>query len=237
MLVDSLHPNRTGRRPVPFVDELVGAPDGLVAWSARQGAALYTATSAGDTFTVERLRSAGLAARLPRSETEGLADRVVQHLARAARARPWEWAWVRALAVCTLTILPFGCAQEPGLPPLPLDHEAWRADMTDLHWEGDMDQGPLSFDARVARVRLVDDQWAGGFEEVRLVWSGEHRLEVRGATALGTFPGGPLTVHGVRFSIDGVDGAAETLTWTRGRRLTCGGCPLETLAERLPEAP
>ncbi len=237
VLVDSLHPNRTGRRPVAFVDEPVGAPDGLVAWSARHGAALYVATSAGDTFTVERLRSAGTAVRLTRSETESLADRVVQHLARAAQARPWEWAWVRALAVCALTVLPFGCAPAPGLPPLPVNHEAWRADMTDLHWEGAVDHGPLSFDARVARVRLVEEQWAGGFEEVRLVWSGERRVEVHGVTARGTFPGGPLTIRDVRYSIDELDGAADNLTWRGGRRLTCGGCPLETLAERLPEAP
>ena len=109
--------------------------------------------------------------------------------------------------------------------------------MTDVHWEGDVDQGPLAFDARVARVRLVDEQWAGGFEEVRLVWSGERQVEVHGATALGTFPGGPLTVHGVRYSIDTLDGEVDTLTWRGGRRLSCGGCPLETLAARLPEAP
>ncbi|MCO4769055.1 MAG: hypothetical protein KDA24_03430, partial [Deltaproteobacteria bacterium] len=236
VLVDSLNPKRAGRRALPFVDEAVGAPDGLVAWAARQGAALHVAVAGGTEFRLKRLRAGGEAERLPRHETEQLSNIVVEALATQSRERPWEWAWVRALALLTLMCVAGGCGTNEQLPPLPLDASAWRADVTDLRWEGHSQGAALTFESAAARVRVVDGGWVGGFEDVQLAWARDDSpaVTLRGATAFGTFPAGPLTVSSATYAIDGVEGTTDELRWRGGRDLVCGGCPLESLAEELP---
>jgi len=238
VLIDSLNPTRPGRRALPFVDGAIGAPDGLVSWAARQGASVLVAQAAGQSFTLRSVLLGGDARRPPHAEVQAASDEVVRVLAQRARARPWEWAWVRALAVLTVAVVVNGCSLGDPLPPLPTDPAAWRADVESLSWEGELGDGGLTFSARAARVRQVDASWVGAFEDVTLQWEDAQRaVEVQGASAVGSFPQGPLTLREVRYAVDGVSGETPQLAWLGGGELACGGCPLETLADRLGTQP
>jgi len=226
VLVDSLNPARAGRRPAAFVAGSIGAPDGLVSWAARQGAAVLVATAAGSTFRVEELRPAGPPTRPSATAIRETANAVVAALRERTLERPAEWLWVRALATLALTTLA-GCI--PELPPLPLEPEPWLAEADGVRWAGTIEDAPATFSATAARGRHVDGAWVGGFEDVDLRWADDGReVRVQGRTAFGTFPGGPLTVTGAQVHVDGVGGEVDELRWT-GRTITCGGCPLEDL--------
>lgn len=238
VLVDSLHPRKNGRRALPFVDGPIGAPDGLVAWAARQGAAVLVATAREHEFILHPILDCGAGRRLDERTIHSLSDRVVGLLRTRALARPWEWAWVRALAAVTVMTLQ-ACAPSTPLPPLPLDPSHWRADISDLTWQQDVDGAALEFQATAARVRQVDSSWAGAFEDIRLLWVTHQgrEVEVRGATALGTVPTGPLTISEAIYSIDGVTGDTPRLRWLGGKILECGGCPLETILDFVESPP
>lgn len=228
VLVDSLHPRRPGRRATPFVDAEVGAPDGLVAWAARQGAAVLVATAQERTFSLQEVLAPGVPARPSTARVHRVADAVVATLRSRALERPAEWLWVRALATLCLAALA-SCAPTE-LPPLPLEPDRWLAEAEGLRWQGSIEDGPAHFEAAVARGRRVDGSFVGGFEGVALRWETDGKeVVIEGRTAFGSVPGGPLTVTGARVHVDGVGGEVAELTWSGGRGITCGGCPLEDL--------
>jgi hypothetical protein len=183
-------------------------------------------------FTLHPVLNSGARQRLDGTVVHALADRSVDLLRAHALARPWEWAWVRALAVIAVAVV-MGCSPSEPLPPLPLDPQAWRADIDNFAWQGDIQGAALELTAGTARVRQLDSSWVGAFEEIRLLWVTDdgHEVEVRGAAALGTLPTGPLTVTRAVYSIDGVTGETAELRWLGNRALECGGCPLETVLE------
>jgi hypothetical protein len=233
VLVDSLNPRRLGRRALPFVDDAVAAPDGLVAWAGRQGASLLVATADRDRFALRTLLPPTPPHRMARETVRELSDAIVGALRQQARRRPWEWGWVRALAglVCALLL---GCSTAEPLPPLPLEPDRWRADVDTLRWEGTIDGAAMTFSSDAARVRSQGPAWVGAFEQIELTWAGaDADVLLRGASARGTFPTGPLTVRDATYSVDGVIGETPELRWLGGTRVECGGCPLEALAGEL----
>lgn len=232
VLIDSANPRRPGRRAVPFGTEPIAAPDGLVGWAARQGAAVVVAEADGRAFRIRTLRSSRPAQRVEPHAVRSTADEAVRGLRSIVQRRPASWAWVRPLAV--LTLLVSACANDP-LPPLPTNPADWRADITDFQWTGALGdlQGELT--AATARVRMVEPNAVGAFEslQLRLVDGTTERGVIEARTALGTLPEGPLTLRDVRWNVDGLSGELPTLVWTEQGAWSCGGCSLEDIAARL----
>ncbi len=226
VLVDSASPHRPGRRPVPFVDGPIGAPDALVRWARRQGAPVWLALGRDDGF---ELRPLGADA----------ADVAVAELAAAVRERPSTWAWVQALAALLLAVLP-GCAPEP-VAPLPLEPERWVAEAEGVVWEGALEDGwAAQLSASRVEGRWVDGRLDGRFETV-IVGLVPEGADVPFATATartadGRWPDGPLVLRDAAWDVDGrTDGASPAITWLGGGAWDCGGCPLEALAEALAQ--
>ncbi len=236
VLVDSANPARPGRRPVAFGDVPIAAPDGLVNWAARQGAALVVAEAEDGLFRLRALRHPGPPRRLPPAETRSAADEVVKGLRGVVLRRPEAWAWVRPLAVVAL-LIGAGCGVAEPLPPLPLDPELWRADVEDFGWQGELGEGrgAARLTARSARVRLVGAGLVGTFEGLEIVLEDDigDRGSIRAESAIGALPEGPMTLRQVRWNVDGLSGELERLLWTERGRWSCGGCSLEDVAARL----
>ena len=234
VLVDSASPSRPGRRAVAFGDTPIAAPDGLVSWAARQGAALVVAEAEDRRFELRTLRAPAPPERLPAAEVRAAADQAVEGLRGVLLRRPEAWAWVRPLAGLALAIGLAGCGPTEPLPPLPVDPELWRADIDDFSWQGELGgTGTARLTARSARVRLVGASAVGAFEEIEIVIDDGERGTISARSALGTLPDGPLTLRAVRWDVDGLSGELPVLVWTEQGRWSCGGCSLEELASRL----
>ena len=234
VLVDSLNPSRPGRRPLPFADAPVAPPDGLVRWAARQDAAVLVAVATSDGFTLRPILEGG--ASVSDTQARDAADSVVGTLRACVQSRPAAWAWVRALATLTLTLL-MGCAPEP-LPPLPLEPDAWEAELHDVRWSGVLDTRPVTLRAQAMRGRMVDGAPTGAFEDLELsVSHGDRTSSLLASRAAGRWPDGPLVLRDVFFTVrrgdaEATSGDVPEVTWADGA-LSCGGCPLERLAEEL----
>ena len=236
VLVDSANPERAGRRPLAFADTPIAAPDGLVSWAARQGAALVLAVGDTRSVTLQVLDASATPRRPPLSYTRATADTIVARLRDALERRPASWAWVRPLAVVAL-MLSLGCAASEPLPPLPLEPDRWRADVTQLAWSGPLGSEGLHAEvlAATARVRIVGDDLVGAFESVVVSLQdgdGADRGSLTAASAVGSLPGGPLALRSVRWTVDGLDGTLPEVVWSASG-WTCGGCALERVARRL----
>lgn len=234
VLVDSLNPSRPGRRPLPFADADVAPPDGLVRWAARQDAAVLVAEPSDDGFTLRPILDGGVP--LSDAQARDAADTVVSTLRACVRSRPATWAWVRALATLTLTLLG-GCAPEP-LPPLPLEPSAWEADLQDLRWSGVLADRPVTLRAQAMRGRMLDGAPTGAFEDLELsVGDGDRAASLLASRAAGRWPDGPLVLQEVYFTLrrgdaEATSGDVPEVTWADGT-LSCGGCPLERFAAEL----
>ena len=240
VLVDSVGPSGPQRRPSSFVDEVVAAPDALVAWAQRHGAGLWVAAGRSGGFDLHALPHQP-------GQVAPVADQALALLRAAALAQPSQWGWVRAVAswavLCTLCGL--GCRNEPLPPPLPLDPSAWLVEAGDVRWDGPIPghgEGHLS--ARRVEGRWEDGAPHGHFEDVKLsLGSPGSSLELASldaASADGSWPAGPLHLQGVRWRL-AVDvlrevpealrsGTLDQATWLGPEGWRCGGCLLEQLA-------
>ncbi len=225
-LVDSANPLKPGRRPLPFVDQDIAAPDALVAWARRQGAPIWVAVGSEEGFRVQRL------------EMADAADVAVATVAHAARARPSSWAWVHALAAFALAWLP-ACGPDP-VPPLPTDPAAWTVEAEGVEWSGSVDE---TWSATMSASRAVgrwEEGAIGRFETV-IVGLVPVGADVPFAVATarvgeGVWPGGPFELRDASWDIDGrIQGTSPTATWL-GDRFSCGGCPLEALAAEVEKS-
>ncbi len=224
LLVDSANPARSGRRPLRFADGAIAAPDAPIAWARRQGAAVWVAVGRERRFALHRLAGPG-----GEAHTEVLADRCVSLLRDEVRARPAGWAWVRALACLALFLS--ACDGGPELPPLPTNAEAWEGHAEGLSWQGPVEEGLVgSLRAERAVLRWEQDAPAGRFEAVELTVNteaGERWLSLEAAAGVGSWPGGPLSLSDVSWTVlERTTGEAEGVTWSNGA-WSCGGCPLE----------
>lgn len=223
-LVDNLSPRRRGRRPLPFIEGEIGAPDALLAWARRQGAHVYVAVGHPTGFTIESLSGA---------------DHCVRRLKEAVEQHPASWAWVRALAVFALmfpVLSLSGCGGSDPLPPLPRDPGAWRASAEEVVWVGGLGEALKGrFAAARGKGRWRDGSPVGHFADVQVdLWSSETGLklaEVTAQTAQGDWPAGPASFEEVHWvlPVAGQEGRLDTASWSGESGWGCGGCPLELL--------
>lgn len=226
VLVDSASPDRRGRRPLPFVDGAIAAPDALIRWARRQGAEVRVAAWSGGGFAIAS----------PGSGTaQEAAEQVVTRLRAAVRASPSEWAWVRALACLAVGVLALpACAPEP-VPPLPRHAENWIVEAEGPTWSGPLPNRMTGdFAAERATVQWRDGAPHGRFEGVEVELggaSGDLLGTLHAASGEGTWPAGPLELRQVRWTLTepAGEGELDTLTWRDDGRWSCGGCPLEEL--------
>jgi len=249
-LVDSLSALRPGRRPLPFIEDDVGAPDALLAWAERQGARSLVALGHPGGFLIEELTppqlSSGAPALRPDSQGDAAAeerlwkaDHCVRRLREAVEAHPASWAWIRALAllVLMLPVLSLSACPAPDLlPPIPKDPDAWVASAEELVWTGTL--------GAALRGRFVaasgEGRWkAGGpegqFDQVKIdVWSTDTGLklaEVQADLGRGRWPQGPASFEDVHWALPvaGQQGQLDVASWSEESGWSCGGCPLELL--------
>lgn len=225
LLVDSARPFGAGRRPASFADGPIAAPDAAIAWARRQGSAVWVAVGRSRRFWLHRLAEPGAHAA-PR--TEALSDRCVELLRAEVRARPAGWAWVRALACVSLLL---SACDRAELPPLPVEAEAWEGHAEGVAWSGPLEEGlSAGFVAERAVLRWEGGGPVGRFEAVELTVDtdvGERWLSLVAEEGEGAWPGGPLSLHDVAWTVLGrTTGEAADLTWVGGA-WSCGGCPLE----------
>jgi hypothetical protein len=221
-LVDSLSPR--GRRAVPFVNGPVGAPDALVALARRRGALLLVAAPDAD----------GWAARVLPVDTDvnTLADEVVRTLRDAASSRPWDWAWVRALALVCVVLGGCVAPSDPVVTALPWGQpgglDGWEAEARGLRWTGTaptLGDGVLS--AQSASVRWEDGGPVGIFGELH--WEGGG-ITLTAPEGEGRWPQGPFQLRDARLVAgDGPPTTVPLLGWGGDGGLRCGGCVLEGL--------
>ncbi len=236
VLVDGVSPDRAGRRACPWVLGRLGAPDALIAWALRHGAAVWVAEGRPRGVTLHVLAPAADPERGEPGRVRSLSDRAVALLDAAVRRRPEAWAWVRPLALLMLG-LSLGCGAD--LPePLPLQADAWDAEVVDLAWDGEIrngeGSGPARFFAESAVVRWVDGAPEGRFRRVEITApraDGEpSSVRIEAATANGRWPDGPLRLQDVRWEAVGVPaGRLPVLAKAAGGAWDCGGCDLEEL--------
>jgi len=237
VLVDGVSPDRRGRRGLPWILGSLAAPDALVAWALRHGAAVWVAEGRPRGVRLHVLARARRGVRPTPEEVEPLADRAVELLHAAVRRRPEAWAWVRPLAVVALAVLG-GCGVD--VPePLPVRAEAWDAAVVDLAWDGVLDDGataaPARFFAESAVVRWVDGSPEGRFERIEITApraDGEPSgVRIEAATAEGRWPRGPIELRDVRWEAAGVAPGRLPVLRRLGEDAgwDCGGCELETL--------
>ena len=244
VLIDSASARPRGRRALPFVGGNIAAPDAVIAWARRNGAALWVATAEDGGYALHVLGAAGPTEPRAVSAVHSLADRSVALLRAAISRRPSNWAWIRPLVLITLgvTLASAACQPLQDLPPLPLDPATWVAEAEGLRWSGSL-RGDV--DAAMQAQRLVgrwrDDGVNGRFESVQitLLQRGDHSElgEIHAARASGRWPEGPITLSDVRWRLSetllpqiGLDlraGHEPQLGWTDRGKLSCGGCALE----------
>ncbi|MEE2828614.1 MAG: hypothetical protein VX498_05470, partial [Myxococcota bacterium] len=231
-LVDSLSSVRRGRRAVPFIEEPVGAPDALIAWAQRQGAALAVAVGNPRGFVIRELEPASVGER---------ADRCVALLRSGIRHHPSNWAWVRALAMFALglpmvAVTSLGCTASEALPPIPRDPDHWLVEVEGLEWSGSL-PGRVQGRFRGARAqgKWVEQAPAGHFETILVeLWSedtGIFLARIEAERAVGTWPEGPLSFEEVEWQLQSVDEAGQIAraSWSASEGWRCGGCALEAL--------
>ena len=228
VLVDSASAKRRGRRPVPWVEGEIGAPDAVIAWALRNRAELWTAVGEGRGYRLRRLPAGPV--------VELLSDRVVSDLRSGVRRSPSHWAWVRALAAVALLVgTPLAACTTPApIPPLPIDPEGWVAEAAGAEWTGSLAIAPRAvLQARTARFSVDGGGANGFFEGLDLHLYGETGMEPWGHVwskeARGSWPDGPLHLTLVGWEVQAGDellrGSKKTVEWDEGFR--CGGCPLE----------
>lgn len=231
VLIDSASGHRKGRRAVEFVDGEIGAPDAVVGWAKRQGADVWTAVGSREGFVMHGSSSALVQG--DEAEIRRISDRTVDLLRRGVRARPSEWAWVRALAALGFVVL-VGCGGGDSVPPLPEGPEGWEVVADQPRWDGHLDNGMRArFVARRAVVEWKDKKPHGRFEGIDVHFmskDGQTPLgRVWASKANGTWPDGPLTLHMVGWAIETPKdaGSLESVTYNADGSWSCGGCALE----------
>jgi len=245
-LVDSLSPQRRGRRSVDFVGGQVGAPDALVAWAERQSASMVVALGSPNGFRLcsleepreeECLDSDGRVL----SQVQVRADRCVSMLKEAVEAHPSSWAWVRALALFVLgfpLLTVSACGVTELTPPLPSAPSDWLVTADDLLWAGELN---LAVRARLVALR-GEGEWReerpyGLLEGVSVdLWSvdtGLHLAAVEAATGRGSWPQGPTVFSDVSWHLVASNerGSLPEISWSRQGGWSCEGCPLESLVQ------
>ncbi|MCP4869979.1 MAG: hypothetical protein GY898_14805 [Proteobacteria bacterium] len=233
VLIDSASGERKGRRAVDFVDGCIGAPDAVVAWAKRQGADVWTAVGSQEGFEMHGSSSALIEG--DEAEIRRISDRTVELLRHGVRARPAQWAWVKALAMLTfVVVVGVGCGGGDTLPPVPDGPEGWEVVADQPRWDGFLDNGTRAkFVARRAVVEWKDKTPHGRFEGIDV-----HFMSADGETVLGrvwaskangTWPDGPLTMNMVGWALETPKdaGSLDTVTYTANGAWSCGGCALE----------
>ena len=140
---------------------------------------------------------------------------------------------MRALAVLALA-LGLGCDQALDVPPLPLEAEAWRADVEELRWEGALPDGSAAtVTARRAQLAWTPQGPAGDLHDLRLRLESPP-LELQARRGQGR-PQGPLQLWGVSWEAQDAlpAGALDEARWDGEGRWSCGGCALESLVGEL----
>jgi len=244
VLVDSASGVPRHRRPLPFVSGDIAAPDAVVSWARRNGAALWVATAEDDGYRLHVLRGAATTAGVPTHSSEVLADRSVSLLRAAILRRPSSWAWIRPLVVLAFGIvLSFsGCSPLEKLPPLPVQPADWSTEAEGLRWSGplrgDM-EGTMQADRFTGRWQSRGAN--GRFEGVHLsIVRRDEQVEladIQASEANGRWPEGPLVLQDVIWRLqdglvpslgpDSLSGSEPELGWSEPGRIECGGCPLE----------
>jgi len=246
VLVDSASAAPAGRRAAAFVDGMIAAPDAVVAWAARNGAALWAAVPAAAGFQLHVLRAAAPAHSAPQAAVRAASDRSVRLLRDAVASRPDHWAWIRPLVVLSLAsflVLPACMGIEPR-PPLPLEPGNWTAEASGVEWSGTV-QG--EFRARLSAASLqgrwLDSGADGRFEDVSLSFSrgeGEAPVgEIQARSGQGRWPMGPFLLRDARWTLRAglvpqlpqgqLQGSQKEIGWTEVGHLSCGGCALERI--------
>jgi len=252
VLVDSSRPTGAQRRPGPFVDGPVAAPDAVVAWAQRQGAALWVAAGRADGFDLHVLPHRS-------KQAQPLADQALSVLRAAVLSQPSQWGWVRALAGWALlaTLAGWGCNDGPLPPPLPLEPSSWIAVAEGVRWDGPIPgHGQGQLEARRAEGSWQEGAPYGRFQAVvlnlRSEDGGRDLAILEADTAEGSWPDGPLRMQQVRWRLEAAalrdvpedlrSGSLDQVTWLGQQGWRCGGCLLEQLGPGLassesPELP
>ena|GEM_PF-1690511 len=244
VLIDSASARPGRRRALPFVGGEIAAPDAVISWAGRNGAALWVATSEDDGYHLHVLRTAGTKAAVPEDSTKELAERSVALLREAILRRPSHWAWIRPLVgfMIGISLAISGCSPLEKLPPLPMDPAEWVTEAEGLRWTGPL-YGDLHGTMQSDRLtgRWQDDGAVGRFEAVHIniVRRSDQQelLDLRAAEAQGRWPEGPLRLQQVAWRLreglvsqlaaDALSGEVPELGWSELGRLECGGCVLE----------
>jgi hypothetical protein len=244
VLIDSASARRSHRRALPFVGGDIAAPDAVISWAGRNGAALWVATAEDDGYHLHVLRAAGKSEGDPGVSTYELAERSVALLREAILRRPSRWAWIRPLVgfIIGASLTISGCSPLEKLPPLPMDPAEWITEAEGLRWKGSV-RGDLQGTMQASRLtgRWQDDGARGRFEEVHIniVRRSDQQelLDLRAVEADGRWPKGPLLLRQVRWRLreglvsqlaaDVLSGEVPELGWSETGRLECAGCVLE----------
>jgi len=243
VLVDSASAEVPGRRPLQFIGGTIAAPDAVVAWARRNGAALWAAIAEEAGYRLHVLTGAGAGGPAAGETNEAVAERGVGLFRDAVLRRPQHWAWIQPLATVLVgvTVGLSACAPIEALPPLPLDPEMWTAEVEEVEWSGPL-RGEFFAELRAS---TMEGRWLapgvdGRFRDVRLVLlrgSGEPvvgRIEAR--EGQGSWPAGPFLLRDARWTLSPelvpqlaqaqLQGFEQELGWTNSE-LRCGGCALE----------
>ena len=221
VLVDSASPRKRGRREVPFVDGGIGAPDAVIAWADRHDADVWVALGRREGFEMRGLTGGAV---------EDRADRAVAWLRDAVRARPAQWAWVRALAVVALMVTASACGED--VPEVPATPDGWEVVAEVPRWKGALADGTrATFEARSAVVEWKDDAPHGRFQgiDVKFETSDGTKLgRIWASKANGTWPEGPIELSMVGWALETPKdtGSLDVVTYGPGG-WSCGGCALE----------
>jgi len=244
VLVDSASGAPGHRRALPFISDEIAAPDAVVSWAARNGAALWVATAEDDAYQLHVLRAAGSRPGGPEASSEAIADRSVSLLREAILRRPSSWAWIRPLATISFGIglAVAGCSPLQQLPPLPIEPAEWSTEAEGLLWSGPLRE---EMDGTMQADRFTG-HWRGGvasgrFDGVQLsVVRREDHVElvnIIATEANGRWPAGPLVLQAVTWRLrdglvpnlgsDALSGSAPRLGWSERGQVDCDGCVLE----------
>jgi lauroyl/myristoyl acyltransferase len=246
VLVDSASAASPGRRPVAFIGGSIAAPDAVVAWAARNGAALWAAVPSTAGFQLHVLSCAGARHSAAGEVVRATSDRSVGLFRDAVASRPEHWAWIRPLVglfLAFLLVLP-ACTGIEAPPPLPLEPGNWTAEASGVEWSGPLGAGfSATMSAASMQGRWLESGADGHFVDVGLSLSranaSEPVAEIQARSAQGRWPMGPFLLRDASWTLRAglvpqlpeaqLRGSEKEIGWTDTGRLRCAGCALERI--------